>query len=197
MLTPRDKNIIKKLTLFRCLSRDQIVSLFFGKLKNPVTSANYVLKRLRREGHIIANTEYSPYIYFPNPSPIKMGSQKIRHYLAIADFYIDLCQYETPRMFVVEPRYGAEFMQPDIFMIWKNEPFFVEIQQSVYSSNVMMKKIDRYQHYYKSGEWQKQAWQKSDSTCFPSIWIVAKNTYSIPFHNITIIQTKNVQSFAH
>ncbi|WP_078412193.1 replication-relaxation family protein [Priestia abyssalis] len=197
MLTPRDKSIIKTLTLFRCLSRDQVASLFFQKLKNPITSANYVLKRLRREGYITANIEYTPYVYFPNPSLIKTSSQKIRHYLAIADFYIDICKHEKPSVFLVEPRYGSEFMQPDIFMIWKNQPFFVEIQKSIYSSKVMMEKIGRYVKYYESGEWKKQDWQQPNAACFPVLWIVSKNSYSLSLDKIQTIQTSDVESYFH
>lgn len=195
MLTSRDKSIIKTLTLFRCLSRNQIASLFFQELKNPVTSANYVLKRLRREGYITANTEHTPYVYFPVPSLIKTNSQKIRHYLAIADFYIDICKYEEPSIFLVEPRYGSTFMQPDIFMVWRNHPFFIEIQKSVYSSKVMMEKIKRYITYYEAGEWRKQDWQQPDAACFPLLWIVSKTSYSFTLDGIKTIQTPDVASF--
>lgn len=45
-------------------------------------------------------------------------------------------------------------MEPDIFMIWKRAPFFLEIQRSIYSEKVMNEKVNRYVSYYMSNEWQ-------------------------------------------
>lgn len=196
MLKQRDRDIIQALHLFRCLSRDQLSSLFFSTLKNPITSTNYVLKRMRREGHIIANESNTPYIYFPNPPIIKLSSQKANHYLAIADFYISICRYKRPSIFRVEPRFGADFMQPDIFMIWNKTPFFVEIQKSIYSAGVMAEKFNRYLHYYQSKEWIKEDWYLNEEPRFPFIWIVSKKTnYPLSFENLNIIQTQDVESF--
>lgn len=44
-------------------------------------------------------------------------------------------------------------MEPDIFMIWEENPYFVEIQRSYYSPQKMRKK--RYIRYYQSNEWQQ------------------------------------------
>lgn len=196
MLKQRDKDIIRALDLFRCLSRDQISSLFFSKLKNPITSTNYVLKRLRREGYITANENHTPYIYFLNPPTIKFNSQKVNHYLAIADFYISVCSYSKPSVFHVEPRYGANFMQPDIFMIWDKISFFVEIQNSIYSARLMNEKVNRYLHYYQSDEWKKEEWNLTKEPRFPLVWIVSKKTnYPLPFADLKIIQTSDVESF--
>jgi len=196
MLKQRDRNIIQALQLFRCLSRDQIAALFFSKLKNPITSTNYVLKRLRREGYIIANENHVPYIYFSNPPAIKFNSQKVNHYLAIVDFYISVNRYSKPSVFQVEPRYGANFMQPDIFMIWNGTPIFVEIQNSIYSVNLMNEKFNRYLHYYQSNEWKSEGWDLTKEPCFPLIWIVSKKTnYPLSFADLTIIQTSDVESF--
>ncbi|PGX77759.1 replication-relaxation family protein [Priestia megaterium] len=196
MLRKRDKEIIEALSLFRCLSRDQIAFMFFSNLKSPITSTNHVLKRLRRESYIVANTERQPYIYFLNPPSIKIGSQKINHYLAIADFYISVCKEEKPKVFRVEPRYGGGFMQPDIFMIWKNNLFFIEIQNSIYSSEVMNGKINRYIDYYYSDEWRYKHLQNETISEFPLVWIISKKTsYLIPKNEIKVIQTKDVNSF--
>lgn len=72
----RDLAILKDLERFRCMTRDDIINLHFAGLKNPVTCANTVLKRLRRDGHIEVNTDFQPYIYFLSPSPINQDVAK-------------------------------------------------------------------------------------------------------------------------
>ncbi|MDZ3953398.1 replication-relaxation family protein [Bacillus thuringiensis] len=144
MLRLRDRKILEALQLFRCMSRDQIATLYFRHVKNPITAANYVLKRLRRDQYIDVNMERKPYVYLLNPSTVKKNSQKIDHYLKIVDFYIDLCQYEEPIIFEVEKRHGPTFMQPDIFTVWRGKAFFVEIQNSRYTTALMQEKIQRY-----------------------------------------------------
>lgn len=47
-MNARDKAIVSDLVRFRCLSRDDIAELHFSNIKNPITQANMVLKRLRR-----------------------------------------------------------------------------------------------------------------------------------------------------
>ncbi|UYX52217.1 replication-relaxation family protein [Bacillus thuringiensis] len=191
MLRPRDKKIIQALHLFRCISRDQIAKLFFSNVKNPITAANYVLKRLRRENHIDANVDTQPYIYFPKPSTIKKNSQKTKHYLAIVDFYIDVCKYECPAIFEVEKRYGSGYAQPDIYMVWQGKVYFVEIQLSRYSSDLIEEKLNRYENYLKSEKYfcKKITSNINDS---PYIWIVSKTPYAILNSNLKVIQTSNV-----
>ena len=92
----RDKAILKDLQRFRCLSRDDIIDLHFQGLKKAVTSCNTVMKRLRRDGSVDVNVSQQPYIYFPQPSPIRKTSQKIPHFLAIVNVYKQLLQYENP-----------------------------------------------------------------------------------------------------
>lgn len=160
--------------LFRCMSRDQIVKLFFSDVKNPITSANFVLKRLRREKHIDAYVDKQPYIYFPQPSIIKKNSQKIKHYLAIVDFYIDVCKHEYPT----------------IFMVWQGRIFFVEIQLSRYSSELMKEKLNRYVNYFKSELWYRKKIEFNLNN-LPFVWIISKNPYVIKDAKLQIIQTSN------
>ena len=187
MLRNRDKKIIEALKLFRCMKRDQIARLFFKDLKNPVTATNLVLKRLRRDGYIDANVNVQPYIYFLNPSTVKKDSQKLNHYLSIVDFYIELCEFQVPEDFQVEKRYGNSFMQPDIFMKWKGHYFFVEIQLSRYTTEIMEEKIQRYIDYFIYKDWD------FSSLITPTIWIVSKSPYHLKAKDIRIIQTKNVE----
>ncbi|HHT7188803.1 TPA: replication-relaxation family protein [Bacillus cereus] len=172
------------------MSRDQIAQIFFKDLKNPITSTNFVLKRLRREKYIEANTTLQPYVYFPAPSLIKTNSQKLNHYLAIVNFYIDVCKYQQPTIFEVEKRYGPTFMQPDIYMLWDKKEFFVEIQISRYSSAIMEEKLNRYRNYYNS-----QKWISRSDTLFPYIWIISKISYPIQCNKLHIIQTPSVSKY--
>lgn len=187
----RDKAILNDLNRFRVMSRDDIIDIHFAELKNPITSANLVLKRLRRDDHIEANLDRQPFLYFPSPSPIKKESAKIPHFLAIVDFYKQARKHGEPKVFTVEPKYGKYFMEPDIFMLWKGAPFFVEIQRSIYSDKVMAEKFDRYERYFHSEEWKRETWQPQQKKVFPYVWIISDNRYNIdrPFR---VFQSRDV-----
>ncbi|MDF2605882.1 MAG: hypothetical protein K0S34_72 [Bacillales bacterium] len=174
----RDKAIIDTLGKFRCMSRNDIAELFFPNTSNKEKNANAVLKRLCRDGHITVNKERRPYVYFPIPS-IKLTSQKIDHFLGIVDFYKQVCDIEAPETFTVEPKYGKDYMEPDIFMIWKRGPFFVEIQRSIYSERVMKDKITRYENYFYSEKWQLEQWQPTGNKYFPTIILITNHKYKI------------------
>lgn len=191
----RDKAILDDLSRFRCMTRDDIAEIHFSTLKSPITSANIVLKRLRRDGYIEANTERQPYVYFPSPAPIKKDSSKINHYLAIVDFYKQSLKHDIPRQFKVEPKYGKEYMEPDIFMIWQGAAFFVEIQRSIYSEKVMKDKLDRYEKYLYAEEWKKESWQPRDKKIFPYIWIITETRYDTSNVPYKTFQTRNVEEF--
>lgn len=190
----RDKAIIEDLHRFRCLTRNDIIDLHFKGLKQPVTCANTVLKRLRRDGYIEVNKERLPFIYFPSPTSIKKDSAKIPHFLKIADFYKSLLKFEEPEMFLVEPKYGkkGEYMEPDAFMIWKEGPFFVEIQQSVYSHKLMAEKVARYESYYLSDSWKHEPWQPEDEKIFPPVIMITDTRYQINSSLVKFIQVPNI-----
>ncbi|WP_050613366.1 replication-relaxation family protein [Bacillus testis] len=191
----RDQDILNDLLRFRCLTRDQLISLHFSQLNNPITSCNTVLKRLRRDGQIDVATHTQPYIYFPIPS-IKKDSAKIPHFLSIAQFYIDIQHTGEIKNFIVEPKYGKDFMEPDVFMIYRKAPFFVEIQRSVYSKKVMDAKFKRYFHYYMSKEWENEAWQPKDRKVFPRILLITTTRYELPaFSGIKILQIQDSAQF--
>ncbi|HDR4948126.1 TPA: replication-relaxation family protein [Bacillus cereus] len=191
----RDKAIIKDLQRFRCMSRDDIIDLHFQGLKKAVTCCNTVMKRLRRDGSVDANVSQQPYIYFPQPSTIRKTSQKIPHFLAIVDVYKQLLKYEKPKVFKSEPKYGKAYMEPDIFTIWRQSPFFIEVQNSVYSKKVMQEKVNRYECYFHSLEWQQEPWQPKKSKYFPSLLIVTDTQYDIYSPNFRIFQTKSIHDF--
>lgn len=195
MITNRDKQILTHLQQFRCMSRDDIIDLHFKHLKNAVTCCNTVMKRLCREEYVDVDTSQRPYIYFPNPSPIRKNSQKIRHFLAILDVYKQLLKVEKPKVFQVEPKYKKGYMEPDIFTIWRKSPFCIEVQKSIYSKAVMQTKINRYEAYFRSMEWQKKSWQPKHTTVFPSLLILTDSQYPISSSNFRIFQASSIQHF--
>ncbi len=189
----RDLAIINDLTRFRCMTRNQIIDLHFKGLKNPVTCANTVLKRLRRDSYIEVSKERLPYVYFPAPAPIKKDSTKIPHFLKIVDLHISIVMVQIPETFIVEPKYGKGFMEPDGFMIWKRAPFFIEIQRSVYSEKVMNEKVKRYEAYFLSNEWQQEPWQPEHKKVFPVVILITDTRYKI---DSTIVKFLQVQDIA-
>lgn len=185
----RDKAIVSDLERFRCLSRDDIAYLHFSTVKNPIKEANAVLKRLRRDGIISVSKERRIYLYFPIPS-IKKDSAKIGHFLAIADFYKQLRLLDQPERFEVEPKLGPQgFPEPDAFVIWRKTPFFVEIQNNVFTDKQMQAKLHRYDSYYLTGGWEKAEWQPKDKKpIFPYIWIVGKGRYNVGIRSFRVLQ---------
>ncbi|WP_342432603.1 replication-relaxation family protein [Neobacillus sp. FSL H8-0543] len=189
----RDMDILNDLQRFRCLTRDDIIDLHFKNLKQPVTCCNTVLKRLRRDGYIEVSKERQPYIYFCSPSPIKKDSTKIPHFLKIVEFYKSLINYEQPRSFIVEPKYGKEYMEPDAFMLWKKAPFFVEIQRSVYSDKVMKEKVGRYESFFMSNEWQQEPWQPQNKKMFPPVILITDTRYNIESAYVKFYQVQSIK----
>lgn len=186
----RDKSILKDLERFRCMSRDDIADIHFSHLKQPITSCNMVLKRMRRDGHIEANTDMQPFTYFPSPSPMKKNSQKIPHFLSIVNFYRQLIKYDTPKIFEVEPKVSRKGgVEPDVFMSWRGAVFFVEIQNSLYSEKQMQEKMQRYEQYARSREWESEPWQ-GNKPVFPLIWIVGEGKFNSGL--LRIVQSKSV-----
>lgn len=185
----RDKAIINHLEMFRVLDRNQIEQLHFKHLKDSTGACNRVLKRLTRDNKIDVDRSVRPYNYFPLEG-IKKQSTKIPHFKAIADFYIEVCEYGKPTIFEVEFKTGIKGnVEPDVFMVWKGVPFFVEMQRNFYTKTVMNKKIKRYADYYYSREWKKHL------KYYPYIWIVTKRKYHITNDDIQIIQTASVKEF--
>ncbi|WLR44450.1 replication-relaxation family protein (plasmid) [Bacillus carboniphilus] len=190
----RDLNILDDLERFRCLTAEQIGRIHFSHTKNSYTNASFVVKRLRDRDYIDCNTDRRRFVYFPKSSRIKKNGQKIDHFLAIADFYIDLKRAKGLRFYHVEPSY-MDIVRPDACMIWRQTAFFVEIQKSHYSTKVMDEKMKRYQKYYESGQWRELHFQNKDKARFPRIWIVANHQYKINIDSrIKVIQCSSVKS---
>lgn len=193
----RDLAILNDLQRFRCLTRDDIIDLHFSNLKQPVTCCNTVLKRLRRDGYIEVSTKQQPYLYFPAPSSIKKDSAKIPHFLKIVEFYKDARVHNEPKSFIVEPKFGKGYMEPDAFMIWKRGPFFIEIQRSVYSDKVMNEKISRYEAYFMNNEWKQEPWQPKTIKIFPAVVVITDTRYNIESPYIRFIQVQSIDQLVN
>lgn len=190
----RDKQILDDLIRFRCMSRDDIAELHFKDLKNPVNSCNSVLKRMYRDDLIDRSTNFYPYVYFPAGKTIKKDSSKIPHFLEIVNVYKDMAQYKEPSVFVVEPKYGKGNIEPDIFAIWKGTPFFIEVQRSLYTDQVMTEKMDRYVAFKEAGLIEGESWQPEGKKVFPTILLLTNHQYSLEA-KVKVIQTGNINEF--
>ena len=171
-LTKRDKEIIADLNKFRVADRDSIAELHFAGLKNPRYSANNVLLRLLRDGHIQRSTAFTPYVYFGPDVNIKKNSAKIGHFLAILDVYKELRQLGALESFLVEPKFGSKkdgYAEPDIYCLFRNTPFFIEVQKTIYSAKQMHQKLERYQRLYHSDLFEH----------FPHVLILSEQRYAL------------------
>ncbi|KHE73136.1 replication-relaxation family protein [Halobacillus sp. BBL2006] len=190
-MNKRDKEILEALDKFRVLDRNHIIGMFFNKLKGSINACNRVMKRLERDGHVKVHRSTRPYSYYPQTSNIRPNSTKVPHFLAIADFYLDLCKYTKPSTFEVEWKTGEKgSIEPDVFMIWNGAPFLVEIQRNHYTKKVMAGKEQRYLKYFYSNSW------KDHSEFFPFIWILSETKYKdLDWPPLKVHQSHNVKSF--
>ena len=85
-------------------------------------------------------------------------------------------------------------MEPDIFTIWRQSPFFIEVQNSVYSKKVMQEKVNRYEFYFHSLEWQRRI-MATEEIQILSLLIVTDTQYDIYSPNFRIFQTKSIHDF--
>lgn len=189
----RDKKIIRDIERFRALDRDQIGTLHFNGNKQQVKTVNFVMNRLKKNGYVKADESRSPYVYLPYKGGPKRGSQKIDHFIEIANVYLELRKTGKLRRFNVEPKLGDKgTVEPDAFAIWKGWPWFIEVQLSNYTDTIMRLKLKRYEAYYKSGLWKTLDWQPKNPI-FPRLWIISSRTYDVTWLNgIRVFQTKEV-----
>uniref|UniRef100_UPI000CF5086F hypothetical protein n=1 Tax=Microbulbifer pacificus TaxID=407164 RepID=UPI000CF5086F len=155
-MNKRDLQIIKDVERFRVLSRDDIIDLYFSNLKNPVTSANIVLKRLVRDRQISVSKYYSPFVYLPIHSTVKQNSTKIPHFLQIVEVYKILKHALAIKQFIVEPKFQKGLAEPDMLVMLNNVSLFIEIQRNTYSQKVMNKKIKRYEELSSSEQFRNK-----------------------------------------
>jgi hypothetical protein len=170
-LSNRDKAIIRNLNKFRVMDRDSIAELHFAGLKNPKLAANNVLLRLLRDGQIQRSTAFVPYVYFGPDVQIKKNGQKIGHFLAILNVYKEMRKLGRLETYLVEPKFGKKGVaEPDVFAMYRNTPFFIEVQRTVYSDKQMSEKMSRYVDLYETGVMAKP---------FPHVLILSDQRYAI------------------
>ncbi|RFB19579.1 hypothetical protein DZB87_28600 [Bacillus sp. ALD] len=194
-LSQRDKDIITFINQFRAVDRNSLVELFFKQLKSPVNACNSVMVRLYRLGVIERTQQYSPTVYLPVDAKIKKNSQKILHFLSILDVYKQMCMYSTPKQVIVEdkPTGRKGGIEPDLFCIFKGSPFWIEIQRNQYSEQKMQAKINLYEEFFFSDEWQTSHWQPEDRPAlFPSVILITPVRYAVSSDYIRIIQVANI-----
>lgn len=74
-------------------------------------------------------------------------------------------------------------------MVWRDTPFFVEIQREQYPMNRMEAKFRRYKDYYNGGLW------KEEMKYFPFIWMITERDYRMNFDPLKVYQSKGVKDF--
>ena len=180
MMRSRYKAILSDLERFRCLSRDDIAAIHFRSNKAPIKATNEVMRRLRDRGEVEVVSSAMPFVYSLKPSTLRRDSQKIPHYLAIANVYRQMIKLSPPRIFLVEPKYGKGMPEPDIFAIWANKAFFIEVQRNVFSMKVWEDKFGRYFDFFQNGSWKTESWQPTERKVFPFIWILSSTKVPVP-----------------
>lgn len=184
-MNKRDLQIKRDLERFRVMGRNDIADLYFSNLKDPVKSANTVLKRLVRDNQIEVSKSFSPYVYFPYGSTMKRNSTKIPHFLKIVEVYKQLKQYTRIDSFIVEPKYKKGLAEPDIYTTIKGKSFFIEIQRNLYSRKVMDQKIKKYEALKHLNQFSK----------FPFIIMISDSRYEINSDVLTVFQVASIYEF--
>lgn len=113
----------------------------------------------------------------PNPTIIHTESSKIRHYLAIADFYI---QIGCPEIYEVEPQIAEDYV-PDAYTRIDGTPILVEIQRSYISNRKMQNKIDSWVRTYREG--------KHDAR---TLWVVSDLPFKVQVPNGFVLEFKEL-----
>lgn len=190
-MTKRDRSIIADLGRFGVMTRDQIIKLHFKGLRNPVSNANAVMLRLYRQGRVERNADFSQYVYFPIKSGASKNTPKLHHYLAIVDVYMDMKNHGKVTQFIVEPKYGKGYAEPDAFAIWKGSPFFIEVQLSRISTKEVMLKVKRYDSLKESRIINHEPWQPT-SSIFPTVLLISQTRHVISNNSIKFVQVQKI-----
>lgn len=117
----------------------------------------------------------------PNPVIVHTESAKIKHYLAIADFYVTIGQ---PAIYEVEPQIDKEYI-PDAYTRLGELPVVVEVQRSYISNKKMQNKIDGFVKTYLAG--------KHDAR---TLWIVSDQRWQIEVPEGFTVEQKQLREQA-
>lgn len=94
----------------------------------------------------------------PNPTICHPESQNIRHFLGLADIYIQLGK---PEVYIVEPPVNDKY-RPDVYTRCP-DPVCIEYQRSKITIKKMQEKVDNFAKAYVKGEHDaKTLWIMSD-----------------------------------
>jgi Replication-relaxation len=91
------------------------------------------------------------------------------HYIMIADIYLQMMKYHKITHFEIEPFIKEVKLIPDIFAIWGNSLWWIEAQNSIYSSKQMYEKLNKYQELLQSGGYKELSFQPRDKKIFPNV----------------------------
>jgi hypothetical protein len=145
-----------------------LASLICPEVARPSVTINRILKRMSRDGYIlqVPQVKDRPYLYMPNPSIIHPQSNKIEHFMAIADLYIAMKQ---PKIFEVEPMINDDY-RADAYIrnSDSDKPVLVEIQRTVISTRRMQAKVDEFVKAYLKKQHDAQ-----------TLWIISDVTYRL------------------
>lgn len=192
----RDRMILEQLRQFRVMNRDQLIGLNFHNQKQPVVTCNRIMKRLTDRGYVRVNKSVLPHDYYLTETKLRPDSPKIFHFKSITDFVIEANRKGKLTTYEVEVILGDKgTIEPDLFMIWNNAPFFVEIQRYQQSNKYIADKMKKYGSYYHSGAWRNLPWQPRENPVFPYIWIVSDKPYTLPENSLKVFQSQTVSQF--
>lgn len=79
--------------------------------------------------------------------------------------------------------------------MFKSTPFYIEVQNSVYSEKVMQKKMNLYEEFFQSKEWHRFEWQPQEKKFFPYIVLLSQEKYKIDTSNVQVFQFKDINEF--
>lgn len=151
------------LAVVRIASTEQIARVHFASSCSPIKRASECLVRLSNQK--VVEGEMTG---FGRPKvwrltkrareerglvwrPPVLVTRKTAHWLALTECYLQLCIEETPLIWHPEYREHIEddvVFAPDVWMVWRRKPCFLEVQLSELSSQGWRLKWLAYQKYY-------------------------------------------------
>ncbi len=156
-------DIIEFFSVVRIANTEQVGRLFFADRGSPSKRASEALSELAKEklveGEIIKLGEPKLWRLTKKAKDSKgiekkavpFHTAKINHWLAITDLYIEISKVEKPLIFIPEYREVIEnkkIFSPDVWMVWRKKPYFVEVQRTPIRSKAWQEKWRIYEHVY-------------------------------------------------
>ena len=96
---------------------------------------------------------------------IHPASKKIDHWLTIGDLWQAMTHTAgRPSTFLTEPKDSCDF---DIYTVWQNRPYLIEIQRSKLSSKEWSKKWCKREKWYQEQGYKNAPWQNGKTIIVP------------------------------